>query len=132
MKKLTELSGMYYLRLALGFMFLVHGYAKLRGLLSGAGPTGMFVGFFGATLGPVVSWAVTLIEFLGGIFLILGLFTWTTSFLLAAIMAGVIVLVNLVNWTGIAQHLVFLTALVAVMRDNTRECSLDKKFKLKF
>jgi putative oxidoreductase len=132
MKKLTELSGIYYLRLALGLMFLVHGYAKLRGLFSGAGPTGMFVGFFGSTLGPVVSWAVSLIEFFGGIFLLLGLFTWTTSFLLAIIMAGAIILVNLGSWTGIAQHLVFLTALIAVMRDNVRECSLDKRFKLKY
>lgn len=129
---LRELSGTFYLRLALGLMFLVHGFNKLNALFAGSPqPMGMFQNFFGA-LGPFMAWAVALIEFFGGIFLILGLFTWTSSFLLAAIMAGAIVLVNIGNWAGITQHLVFIAGLVAVMRSRDRDCSLDKKFKLKF
>lgn len=139
---LKNLSGVFYLRIALGLMFLVHGFYKLVGLTSGAAqPMGMFQGFFGASIGPLVAWLVALIEFLGGAFLILGFLTWTSSFLLAAIMAGAIVLVNLGNWsdllnlgnwTSITQHLVFIAGLVAVMKSSNRECSLDEKFKLKF
>ncbi|MFT4260886.1 MAG: DoxX family protein [Candidatus Woesearchaeota archaeon] len=130
---LKNLSGVFYLRIALGLMFLVHGFYKLVGLTSGAAqPMGMFQGFFGASIGPLVAWLVALIEFLGGAFLILGFLSWTSSFLLAAIMAGSIVLVHLGNWSAITQHLVFIAGLVAVMKSSNRECSLDEKFKLKF
>lgn len=130
---LRNLSGIFYLRIALGLMFLVHGFYKLVGLTSGAAqPLGMFQGFFGASIGPLIAWLVALIEFLGGAFLILGFLTWTSSFLLAIIMAGAIVLVQLGNWAGITQHLVFIAGLVAVMRTKDRECSLDRRFKLRF
>lgn len=131
-KSLKELSGIFYLRLALGLMFLIHGWNKLSSLLSGgAQPMGMFEGFFGSNIGPVVAWLVALGEFFGGLFLLLGLLTWTSSFVLATIMAGAIVLVHSGNWAAVSQHLVFIAGLVAVMRSGDRELSLDKKFNLK-
>ncbi len=130
---LKELSGLFYLRIALGLMFLVHGFNKLQGLLSGGEqPTGMFVNFFGEAIGPVMAWLVALVEFFGGIFLILGLLTWMSSFLLAGVMAGAIVLVHSGNFAAITQHLVFIAGLVALMKHKTTELSLDEKLKLKF
>ncbi|MBI2591329.1 MAG: DoxX family protein [Candidatus Brennerbacteria bacterium] len=58
------------LRLGFGLIFLVHGWPKIKNL--------HFISFWG--------FIVAITEFLGGIFIIFGLFTQLAAFLLAIIM----------------------------------------------
>lgn len=76
-----QFYGPLFLRLALGAIFLVHGWQKLSGDKSG------FAGYLESLKfrpGKFWVWLVTLVEFLGGIALIFGLFTQLAAFILAA------------------------------------------------
>lgn len=77
------------LRLLIGISFIVHGYPKLFV----NGPSGL-AGFFGSINIPlplVSAWIVGLLEFFGGIALLVGVFTRVTSALLAFTMVVAIV-----------------------------------------
>lgn len=80
------------LRLTLGSIMIAHGYSKLMN-----GPTEAWGNFF-ASLGiiaPVVmAWAVTIVEFAGGIFVISGFLTRLASLLFSGVMLGAIILVS--------------------------------------
>lgn len=81
------------LRLIIGFIMILHGLAKLQ-----AGPTGGLGDFFVNLSIPtpvVMAWVVTIIEFAGGIFLILGLLTRITAFLFSGVMIGAILMVSI-------------------------------------
>ena len=87
--------GLTILRVVVGIVFLMHGGQKLFVFhLSGT------IGFFthvGIPLPAISAVAVTFVEFLGGIALILGLLTQWAAALLAIDMLGAIVLVHLRN-----------------------------------
>ncbi len=81
--------GLLIMRLGLGTIFLVHGISKLTNM-DGT------IGFFGQLgLSPVLAWIVTLIETVGGAFMILGLFTSVVGILLAVVMIGAFLKVKL-------------------------------------
>lgn len=66
-------------RVALGLIFIPHGMQKLFGSFGGPGMNG-FIGLmqkFGYSAGfsSLVAWPIALLEFVGGILLIIGLFT---------------------------------------------------------
>ena len=87
------------LRLALGVVFLVHGYQKL--FIKGFGSVGDLFAEFGIPLAVFFAYVVTLVEFFGGIFLILGVFVRWSSALLAFIMLVATFVVHLPNgFTG--------------------------------
>lgn len=68
------------LRLALGAIFLAHGYQKL------AGDKSQFVGWLESMKfrpGKFWAWLVTLVEFLGGIALVVGFWTQLVALVLA-------------------------------------------------
>ena len=73
------------LRLALGAVFMAHGWSKLTG------PLGMAEGFNIASWGwpyPVFwAWVVAIVETLGGLLVIVGLFTRIAAMLIAIVMA---------------------------------------------
>lgn len=95
--------GLLVLRVALGLVFLLHGSQKLFGAFGGGGIEGT-IKFFIAIGIPSYPWvplagifavAVAIIEFFGGIALIIGLLTRWASGLLAFIMLMSILLVHL-------------------------------------
>ncbi len=82
------------LRLALGAVFIVHGAQKLFGGITGT--TEFFAGI-GIPLAGFFAVIVALVEFLGGIALVLGVLTRYASLLLAIDMLVALLVVHLKN-----------------------------------
>jgi len=89
----TQACGLTILRITVGMVFLVHGYQKLfhMGFHGVAG----FFGHAGIPLPLVSAVVVTLVEFVGGILLIAGIWTRIAAALLAVDMAVAILVVHL-------------------------------------
>lgn len=80
--------GLLVIRVIIGAIFVVHGYQKLQGMEG-------VVGFFGSLgFAPFLAYVVALVEFLGGISLIIGYGSKIASALLAATMLVAIVKVH--------------------------------------
>lgn len=76
------------LRLSLGIIFIAHGLSKINNMDA-------TIGFFGSFGIPAVfAYLVAGVEFLAGIALILGVYTWVAGILIAIIMVFAIVLVK--------------------------------------
>lgn len=78
--------GLLVLRLALGSVFMYHGYGKLMDIATTAG----FFDMAGIPLPGFFAWVVGLTEFIGGLAIILGVYTKT-----AALLTGFTMLVAL-------------------------------------
>ncbi len=87
--------GLAVLRVIVGVVFVVHGYEKL--FQTGIPGVGGFFTQIGAPLPQLTAPLVSVLEFGGGIALILGLFTPVVAALLAADMLGATLLVHLPN-----------------------------------
>ncbi len=84
--------GIALVRFAVGLVFLIHGSQKLF-IYGFGGVTGAFA-HMGIPLAGVSAVVVTLVEFLGGLALILGVFTRWAALLLAIDMLGAIAFVH--------------------------------------
>ncbi len=134
--KLNEWS-LALLRAVLGVIFLYHGYLKLfvPGGFKGT------IGFFTAIGIPLPAYAalvVSLVEFLGGLSLILGMLTKWASVLLIIEMLVAFFKVHLKNGFLISQSsygyefvLLILAGLVVVLGSGAGKLSLGKLFKSK-
>jgi len=69
------------LRIIAGFLFMPHGAQKLFGWLGGMGGTGASASF------PDVIWVAGVLEFFGGLCIVLGVWTRPVAFLLSGQMA---------------------------------------------
>jgi putative oxidoreductase len=87
--------GLTILRVVVGIIFLVHGWQKIHAL-GFHGVEGMFRQI-GIPLPTITAAVVILVEFLGGIALVLGLATRWAGLLLAIDMLGAIFFVHLKN-----------------------------------
>lgn len=85
--KLRE-NGIALLRIILGAVFFAHGYLKFFKM--GMDGTVGFFSSLGIPAPALAAWGVTLLEMVGGIALILGIFTPVLGVLFAIEMAGVI------------------------------------------
>jgi len=87
--KNTDL-GLFLVRFGLATVFIIHGWIKLKDI------TGT-VQFFETAVGVSGFWAyiVALVEFLGGLSMLLGIWTYWSGVLLAANMLFAIILVKL-------------------------------------
>lgn len=83
--------GLFLVRLALGIVFIAHGWQKLQNT------TGV-IGFFGSLgFSPMMAYIVIIVELLGGLFILLGFFVRPVGILLAVVMATAISSVHLKN-----------------------------------
>ena len=123
------------LRVVLGIIFAYHGYLKL---IVPGGFTGT-VQFFTAIKIPLPLYSalvVSVVEFFGGLFLILGLLTKWSSILLLIDMLVALFMVHLKNGLLISKGgyefvLVLIAGLVVIISSGTGKLSIGKLFKNK-
>jgi putative oxidoreductase len=125
----TQGWGLTVLRVVVGIVFLVHGGQKL--FLMGFGGVAGFLDSLGVPAPGLFAVIVTLVELLGGLALILGLFTRVVAVLLAVDMLVATLTVHLPNGFfvsagGYEFTLVLLAASVALAVAGPGEAALDK------
>ena len=121
--------GLTVLRIVVGIVFLVHGGQKL--FLRSFGGVAGFLGSLGVPAPGVFAVIVTLVELLGGLALILGLFTRIATVSLAIDMLVATLTVDLPNGfltsnNGYEFPLVLLAACVALAVAGAGEAATDK------
>ena len=126
MKNKYEL-GALILRVVLGISFFIHGVSKFQGGIENT------VGWFESIgLPGFLAYATALIEVVGGIALVLGLFTSLVSVLFVLLMAGAIVKVKLAagflgngQTAGYELDLAFLAMAVSLAITGSKAYALD-------
>lgn len=86
--------GLTILRIVLGVIFIAHGLPKLTGGIEG---TAQFFGGLGIPAPMLAAWFIALLETLGGITLVIGLFVTPAALLLTAHMLTGLILVHAPN-----------------------------------
>lgn len=124
------------LRLALGSIFFAHGAQKVFGWWEGGGlqATAGFLGSMGFT--PPMFWAIILViaEFVGGIFLLLGLLVRLMALLIAISQVVAVILVHLprgffAGAGGFEFNMALIAMAVALILTGAGALSLDRLFR---
>ncbi len=122
--------GITVMRVVVGIVFLLHGGQKL--FIWGFGGVAAFMGQIGIPAPMLAAFVVTLVEFLGGLALLLGPFTRWVAIPLAVNMCVAILTVHLPAGfflpKGYEFALTLLAANVALALLGSGEASLDRLF----
>ena len=125
------------IRVALGVVFFAHGAQKVFGWFGGYGLKGTTGYFVSIGLPLPVAYAACFLELLGGIGLLLGLFTRLAALAIIAMMVGAIAKVHwphgfFINWElapgkghGLEANLAFIAMAVACVIAGGGALSLD-------
>lgn len=118
-------------RVAAGAMLIPHGAQKLFGLWGGD-MAGTIAGFARLGLAPAFAWYIGSLEFIGGILLVLGLFTRPAAVLVAGFMAVAVFHVHWPNgffWTkaGFEYPLMWMMLALALAIRGAGPYSLDAR-----
>lgn len=116
------------LRVVLGITFFVHGFVKFQGGIENT------VGWFASIgLPGFLAYGVALIEMVGGLALVLGLFSRAISALLALVMVGAIIKVKLAagflgnsQMAGYELDLVLLSMAIFFAINGSKTLALDQ------
>ncbi len=98
------------LRIALGVVFIVHGFGKLTDIQSTIG----FFGKIGIPLSGFFAWVVALVEFLGGLLVLTGLYTRIAAGLIAVVMVVAMITVKFAQGFAGGWEFDFTLFMVAV------------------
>lgn len=98
-------------RLVVGLVFLLAGWGKLTGIEAAQG----FFTDVGVPLADVMAWVVALVEFVGGLMVLVGYKTRIAAALLALVMVGAIVFVKLSQGWGAMRLDLALFALNTIL-----------------
>lgn len=116
--------GLLLLRIGVGVIFIVAGWGKLTGI---EGVTGFF-GDIGIPMPFIMAWVVALVEFFGGIMVLLGAYTKIPYLLLAFTMLVAIFLVQLPDGFGALRlELMLMLASLALFFTGNGNYSVDHK-----
>lgn len=113
----------FILRLALGAIFMYHGYGKLTGL---AGVTGFF-GKIGIPMPGLMAPFIAGLEFFGGALIILGLAVRPVALLLAGTMLVAILKAKGLVWAKIEFEVALLAMSLSLFLSGAGACSLDAR-----
>jgi putative oxidoreductase len=107
--------GLLILRLAMGSVFIAHGAQKLFGAFGGPGLSGVSKMMAGMGIKPAMAWAVAvaLVEFVGGLFLVLGFLTQIAASLIAVVMVVALLSVHLKQGFFLPHGFEFVLVLLA-------------------
>ncbi|MCS7156887.1 MAG: DoxX family protein [Blastocatellia bacterium] len=133
LSRYSEWSALF-LRIAVGVIFIAHGRQKLFGGLTGFG---QYLESLGVPLPNISALVVALVEFLGGIALLIGLFTRWAALLLAINMLMAILLVHLQHGLtgpgGFEFPLALLAATISLLLTGPQRLSVERSlFKREF
>ena len=121
------------LRVGLAIIFIAHGYQKIFAM--GVGAVAEMFATVGIPFAGVMAWVVALVEFVGGIFLLLGLFSRYAALLLSLVMVVAILKVKLAigliasmgsPMPGAELDLALLVGLIAVLLRGSGKWSLEQ------
>lgn len=119
--------GVLVLRVVVGIVFLAHGSQKL--FLYGFAGVARSMGLLGIPAPEVAGVVVTLVEFIGGILLIAGLFARWAALLLAVEMAVAVLAVHLKGGfflpSGLEYALTLLAANLVLVLEGPGQAALD-------
>ena len=123
---ISKYSG-FGVRIVVGLIFLIAGLSKL---MNGAQMfTGMLDGI-GFPMAIMFAWLVTIIEIVGGLFLILGLFDRIVASLLAIIMIVAVFTVHLGSWNEVKYPLLLVVLLIKFI-GSRKNCGIMGLCKMK-
>lgn len=125
--------GLAILRVVIGVIFVAHGAHKL--FETGVPPTAEFLGSLGVPAAAAAAWLVTLLEFVGGLSLIVGFLVTPVSLLFCIHMLTGIVLVHAANGFyvigpgqgGIEFNLLLIAGLLALILAGPGMAALDSR-----
>ncbi len=122
--------GLLALRVGVGAILIMHGYGKLFGGAPGMDMfTGMVTGL-GFPAPALFAYAAALTEFVGGIAILLGLFTSVASVLAAIVMLVALFMVKKFSFPAADIDLSLLLSLVAIFCLGAGRYSLAAAFKM--
>lgn len=119
----VKVCGMFLLRVVVGIVFIAHGWDKIQNMEG-------VIGFFGSLgFAPFFAYLVAYVEFLGGIALLVGIYTRLAGYLLALVMLVAIFKVKLSGGLlgGYELDLVLLASLLALAGMGAGKYSLSGK-----